>query len=83
MDLTISKLKSMYQIRVEHLSLMQMIEENEGELTPEIEQALMLSSEDFNEKALSYGLVVKHFDDEASIVEKEIERLSKILAQAK
>lgn len=75
--------KSMYQIRVDHLSLMQMIEESEGELTPEIEQALSLTQDEFNEKALSYALVVKHFDDETDIINKEIERLSAKLAQAK
>lgn len=74
--------KSMYQIRVDHLSLMQMIEESEGELTPEIEQALSLTQDEFNEKALSYALVVKHFDDETEIINKEIERLSAKLAQA-
>lgn len=84
MELTIAPpAKSMYQIRVDHLTLMQMIEDNEGELTPEIEQALSLTQDEFNEKAVSYGLVVKHFDDEAAIVEKEIERLSKILSQSK
>ncbi len=75
--------KSLYQIRVEHLQLMQDIEFNEGEITPEIEQALQLTQDEFNDKALSYGLVVKHFDDETTIIEKEIDRLSKMLAQSK
>jgi hypothetical protein len=75
--------KSMYQIRVDHLTLMQQIEDNEGELTPEIEQQLALTSDGFNEKALSYGLVVKHFDDETAIIEKEVDRLMEKLKQAK
>lgn len=75
--------KSLYKIRVEHLQLMQDIEFNEGEITPEIEQALQLTQDEFNDKALSYGLVVKHFDDETTIIEKEIDRLSKMLAQSK
>jgi DNA gyrase/topoisomerase IV subunit A len=62
---------------------MQIIEDQEGEITPEVETALQLTSDNFNEKALSYGLVVKHFDDEATVIEKEIERLSRLLAQAK
>jgi DNA gyrase/topoisomerase IV subunit A len=74
---------SMYQIKQDHVILMQIIEDNEGEITPEIETALQLTSDNFQEKALSYGLVVKHFDDQAEIIEKEIERLSKILTQAK
>lgn len=82
MELTISPAKSMYQIRVDHLSLMQMIEDADGELTEEIEQALNLTQDEFNEKALSYGLVVKHFDDEAEIINKEILRLSDKLKQA-
>lgn len=82
MELTISPAKSMYQIRVDHLSIMQMIEDADGELTPEIEQALQLTQDEFNEKALSFGLVVKHFDDEAEIINKEILRLSDKLKQA-
>lgn len=73
----------MYDIRIEHLNLMQMIEDAEGEMTPEVEQALVLTQDQFNEKALSYGLVVKHFEDEESVIAREMERLSEKLSQAK
>jgi hypothetical protein len=67
--------RSMYDIRIEHLQIMQMIEDNEGEITEEIEQQLALTQDQFETKALSYGFVVKHFDDEASVISKEIKRL--------
>jgi hypothetical protein len=68
--------KSLYQIRIDHLTLIQEIEDNDGELDEEIEKQLALTNEEFEDKAVSYGLVVKHFDDEADIIAKEIQRLS-------
>jgi hypothetical protein len=70
--------RSMYHIREDHYSLLLLIEEAEGELTPEIEEALLLTEEDFNNKAISYAYVTKEFDDNVSIVENEIVRLTKI-----
>lgn len=67
--------QSLYHISAEHLALMNKIENNEGILTPEIEQALMLSLKDFEDKAVSYGYVIKKFNDEIDTVEKEIDRL--------
>lgn len=81
MEVTIAPAKSMYQIRVEHLTLMQMIEDNEGEITEDIDKALALTEEEFQDKAISYALVVKHFDDDAEVISKEIERLSTRLQQ--
>lgn len=70
--------QSLYNIRVDHLSLIQEIEENGGELTPELEQALTLNNEQFEDKALSYGYIVKTFDDNLSIIDREFERLDAI-----
>jgi hypothetical protein len=75
--------RSMYQISKDHDILMQIVEDNEGEVTPEIEQALALTFENFTEKAASYACIVKHYEDHATVVEKEIDRLKKILEQAK
>lgn len=67
---------SLYNIRAEHINLIQLIEEADGELTPEVEQALALTEEQFQEKAISYGFVVKGFEDTAGVIDNEIERLS-------
>jgi hypothetical protein len=67
--------KSMFQIREDHLTLLTLIEDAEGELTHEIESALQLTEEQFQDKAISYGYVIKGFDNTESIIEDEIERL--------
>jgi len=73
---------SMYQIRGEHLGLLKLIEEAEGELTPEIEQALALNAEEFEDKAISYGYVVKMHEDVEEILDKEIKRLTALKQKA-
>lgn len=71
--------KSIYHIQSEHLQLMQEIENNEGEITPEIDQRLGLTKEQFEEKAVSYGYLMKSINDDAVILKSEIERLTGIL----
>jgi len=75
-------MKSLYNIKEEHLDLLRQIEENEGELSPEIEQALCLTQEAFQEKAISYGYMLKSFEDDGDLIDKEIDRL-KALKKAK
>lgn len=74
--------KSLYQIREEHLILLQQIEDAEGELTPEMEQSLCLTEEDFQSKAISYSYVIKGFNDTGDVIEKEISRLKKLQERA-
>lgn len=73
---------SLYQIRGEHLGLLKLIEEAEGDLTPEIEQALALNAEEFEDKAISYGYVVKMHEDVGEILDKEIKRLTELKKKA-
>jgi hypothetical protein len=72
----------MYHIRAEHLGLLKEIEEAEGELTPEMEQALALTEEEFEDKAVSYGFVVKSFEDVEELLDKEIKRLTALKQKA-
>jgi hypothetical protein len=74
--------KSMYQIRGEHLGLLKLIEEADGELTPEIEEQLALSQDEFESKAISYGYVVKMHEDVEEILDKEIKRLTELKKKA-
>lgn len=76
------QIKSMYQIRGEHLGLLKLIEEADGELTPEIEEQLALSQDEFESKAVSYGYVVKMHEDVEEILDKEIKRLQVLKAKA-
>ena len=74
--------KSMYNIRVDHLELLKQIEENEGELTPELEESLQLTEEEFESKAISYGFVHKGFDDTIAVIDQEISRLTALKQKA-
>jgi hypothetical protein len=78
MQQTALQKQSLYNIRIDHLALMQEIQYNDGELTPELEEALQLNEQEFEDKALSYGFVIKTFDDQLEIIDKEFARLDKI-----
>lgn len=67
--------QSLYHISADHLALMDKIESTEGILTPEIEQALSLTLKDFEDKAVSYGYVIKKVEDEIEAIDKEMARL--------
>lgn len=76
METTTLATRPLYQIREDHLNLIQALEENGGELTPEIELALDLTNEEFESKAISYAYVVKGFEDSEEVINRELERLS-------
>lgn len=71
-------LPSLYQIRQDHLNLINLIEENEGEVTVEILGQLALTEEQFEQKAVSYSNVIKTFENDEKIIEEEIERLQEL-----
>ncbi len=73
---------SLYPIQQEHYNLIALIEEAEGLLTPELEEALQLTQHQFERQAISYGFVVKAFDDTKEVIDKEIKRLSELGAKA-
>lgn len=72
--------KSIYNIQFDYLRLMEEIEANEGELTPETEAQLTINRDELEEKVVSYGYVIKQFDFEIEQIKAEMERLSKISA---
>ena len=65
---------NLYNIKSEYLQIAQ--ELAEGELTPELEQALMITEANLQEKAINYGYVIKNFESEVDIIEEEIKRLN-------
>jgi hypothetical protein len=66
---------TLYNILEEHRLLLQKIEELDGEVTPELDEAMNLTKDQFEEKASSYGYMVKHFEDDSAAIDKEIKRL--------
>lgn len=65
---------NLYNIKNEYLAIAH--ELTEGECTPELEQALIITQENLQEKAINYGYVIKNFESEVDIIEEEIKRLN-------
>lgn len=87
---------NIYQIQQNLLDIFEQIEENEGDITPELEEQLAISQDEFKSKVKSYADVIKQLElDLAGIKEekarldnlkkskeKTIERLKKIIIDA-
>lgn len=73
---------TLYNILDEHKLLLQKIEELDGEVTPELDEQMNLTNEQFEDKAVSYGYMVKHFDDESTAIANEIKRLQALQGKA-
>lgn len=69
---------NIYQISQELLSIFDIIEENGGELTPELEEALTLTQESFNNKIKDYTNVVKMLQNEIMDIKVEKARLNEL-----
>lgn len=52
------------------------LEENGGELTPELEKRLAISEDDFANKVQKYLLVIKGFESDSDCIKQEITRLT-------
>lgn len=71
-------MNNIFQIQQEYLTLISQIEENEGNLTTEIEQSLLSNEAEFNNKAENYVKMIRHWDGEIDTIKKEIERLTNL-----
>jgi len=70
--------QSIFQISTELNEIINQIIENGGEVTPEIEGALMIKEEELSTKSVKYGYVVKALEYDVNIIDDEIKRLSQI-----
>lgn len=69
---------SLYHISDEQRRLNAMLEENGGEITPEIEEALAVNETNFVQKAESYGYAILHYKAVVAAVKAEKDRLDAI-----
>lgn len=67
---------SLYTISGDLLALLSAIEANEGEITPDIEQALAITEDQFAAKATDYGLAILNLEAMAKAAKAEKERLA-------
>lgn len=73
-----SSLPSLYTISGDLLALLAQIEENDGEITPEIEQALAITEEQFTVKAVDYGQAILQLKAMAQAAKAEKERIAQL-----
>ena len=66
---------SLYQLTAEHRLIYDMLEENGGEITPEIEEALQLNEESFMEKADGYCEIIAKYHGMAQLATERIRQL--------
>lgn len=71
-------MKTLYNIGQEQLAIIAEIETNEGEITNEIQERIDLLAENFEEKAIAYGFVIKQVEAEETIIDAEIKRLQEL-----
>lgn len=67
--------QSLYNITEDQRLLNAMLEETGGELTPEIEEAMLITEENFISKAEAYGATISEYDAQAEACAQEIKRL--------
>ena len=66
-------MKSLFNITAEALEIASALEE--GELTPELENALAINQAELQNKAFNYAQVVRSIEGDISIIDEEIKRL--------
>lgn len=67
--------KSLYNINEEQRLLVNQLIESEGELTPELEEALEMNQKNRNQKAVAYLEVISRQEATVKMIEEEIKRL--------
>jgi hypothetical protein len=77
------EVKSLYSITEEHLNLLALIDENEGEITPEIEAMMQINEHDLQVKSQSYAHLIHRLEDEEEAAGKYLERINKYISQRK
>ena len=68
---------NIFEIEQDLLSIFDEIEENEGELTPELEEKLAITQENFKNKVKSYINLIKIKEGELITISSELDRLKK------
>lgn len=69
-------MSNLYKISEELRNIYSQIEENEGELTPELEEALSITEEDFQNKISDYSELLKQLNADLFTIDTESKRLS-------
>jgi hypothetical protein len=71
----------LYQIEQEYMILADEIINNEGELTPELEDRLMINQDQLEAKGKGYGYIIKDIESEIDVIDVELKRLAALKKQ--
>ena len=72
---------ALYQIEQEYMILADEIINNEGELTPELEDRLMINQDQLEAKGKGYGYIIKDIESEIDVIDVELKRLAALKKQ--
>jgi predicted phage tail protein len=72
---------NLFNIKQEYINLVNSIIDNNGELSPELSQALAINETELKEKAINYAYVIRSFEYENDIIDAEIKRLKALKEQ--
>ena len=68
-------MKSLFEIGNEYLEIYHLLEENGGEITPEIQTSLHINKENLHIKTQNYISLIKEIDGRTNTIDAEIKRL--------
>lgn len=73
-----NNLPSLYKISADMAAIISALEENGGEVTPEIEQAMSITEDQFTAKSVDYGQAIITLRSMAAAAKEEKERLANL-----
>lgn len=75
-------MKTIYQISKDYLTVLNQLDENGGEFTPDIEQTLAISNNEIQDKSIAYVAVIKTYEANSEEIAAEIKRLNQLKKQS-
>lgn len=69
---------NIFQIKNEYAHLINQVIECDGELSPELSQALTINENELKEKAVNYGFAIRMFEYDNTAIDAEIKRLQEL-----
>jgi hypothetical protein len=69
---------TIYQIEQNYLQIVNQLIDNEGEITDELSEALQITQDQLQNKAVNYSFVIKQIDSDIEQIEAEVKRLNQL-----
>ena len=71
-------MKSLYEITIDQKRLINEIQEMEGEITPEMEEKLVIAKSEIQQKTIAYLEVIQSKESFNSLIDNEVKRLQQM-----